>query len=61
MVLNFYAIRHKQINEETKDVPAAPAKIAPVNSERILNTILELTDYTDKIEYGGLTAAGTIR
>jgi hypothetical protein len=54
LLINFYAKRHKEINEECKEVSVVLPTLSPLSNERILSSILELTDYAEKIDYGGL-------
>ncbi len=53
LMINFYAKRHKEINEECKEVSIVLPSISPFSNEKILTSILELTDHAEKIDYGG--------
>jgi hypothetical protein len=50
-MINFYAKRHKEINEQCKEVTVALPNLSPVSNDKILSSILELTDHTDRIAY----------
>ena len=49
MMLNFYAKRWKEISEESKDVNVNIPQLSHGNNDKILSSILEVTDYTDRI------------
>ena len=51
LMVNFYAKRHKELTEECKEVTVSLPNLAPINNEKILAAILELTDYADRINY----------
>lgn len=53
LMINFYAKRHKEINEQCKEVSVVLPNLSPVSNDKILTSILELTDYTDRINYLG--------
>ena len=49
MMINFYAKRWKEISEDTKDVSVSIPNVSLGSNDKILSSILELTDYTDRI------------
>ena len=49
MMINFYAKRWKEMAEDSKDVNVNVPNVAPGNNDKILSSILELTDYADRI------------
>ena len=49
MMLNFYAKRWKEISEDTKDVNVNIPQLSHGSNDKILSSILELTDYADRI------------
>ncbi len=51
LMINFYAKRHKDINEQCKEVTVALPALAPPSNDKILTAILELTDHADRITY----------
>lgn len=51
LMVNFYAKRHKEINEQCKEVTVALPSLAAPSNDKILSTILELTDHADRIVY----------
>lgn len=48
-MLNFYAKRWKEISEETKDSTVNIPNVSSGSNDKILSSILELTDYADRI------------
>lgn len=52
-LLNFYAKKWKDMNEEVKDNQIAVAQVPAPNAERTLASILETTDYVGKIRLAG--------
>jgi len=48
-MLNFYAKRSKEITEESKDVTVNVPNLSAGNNDKILSSILELTDNADRI------------
>jgi hypothetical protein len=48
-MLNFYAKRWKEVAEESKDVVVSVPNVAPGSHDKILSSILELTDHADRI------------
>ena len=51
-MVNFFAKRHKEINEECKEVSVSLPNLAPLSNDKILSSILELTDHVERIVYG---------
>ena len=51
-MINFFAKRWKELSEETKDTNVPVPTVAGGGNERILASILELTDHIDRINYG---------
>lgn len=49
MMLNFYSKRWKEISEESKDVNINVPQLPPGSNDKILSSILELTDNVDRI------------
>lgn len=49
VALNFYARKWKEINEEAKESHVNLAAVPPSNNEKILSSILEVTDHIEKI------------
>lgn len=54
-MINFYAKRWKEIAEETKDITVNIPSVPQGGNDKVLSSILELTDYTDRINYGSPT------
>lgn len=52
-LLNFYAKKWKDMNEEVKDNQIAVPQVPAPNAERTLSSILETTDYVGKIRLSG--------
>lgn len=52
-LLNFYAKKWKDMNEEVKDNQIAVPQVPAPNAERTLSSILETTDYVGKIRLAG--------
>lgn len=52
LMVNFFAKRHKEINEECKEVSVSLPNLAPLSNDKILSSILELTDHVERIVYG---------
>lgn len=52
LMVNFFAKRHKEINEECKEVSVSLPNLAPSSNDKILSSILELTDHVERIVYG---------
>jgi len=48
-MLNFFAKRWKEIAEESKDVNIAVPPIPVGTNDKVLSSILELTDHVDRI------------
>lgn len=55
VMINFYAKRWKEIAEETKDITVNIPSVPQGGNDKVLSSILELTDYTDRINYGSPT------
>lgn len=48
-MLNFYAKRSKEIGEEAKDVAVNVPNVSTGSNDKILSSILEMTDHADRI------------
>ena len=48
-MLNFYAKRSKEIGEESKDVTVSVPNMPAGSNDKILSSILEMTDHADRI------------
>jgi hypothetical protein len=48
-MLNFYAKRSKEIGEESKDVTVSVPNVPAGSNDKILSSILEMTDHADRI------------
>lgn len=53
VMINFYAKRWKEMTEESKDVAINVPAVPQNSNDKMLSSILELTDYTDRIAIGG--------
>ena len=49
VMINFYAKRWKEIAEESKDVSVNVPSVQGGSNDRVLSSILELTDSADRI------------
>jgi hypothetical protein len=52
-MLNFYAKKWREISEECKDASVSISTISLPNNEKILGSILDLTDLVEKLSSGG--------
>lgn len=52
-MLNFYAKKWREISEECKDATMNISTISLPNNEKILGSILDLTDMVEKLSSGG--------
>lgn len=49
LILNFYAKRWKEMGDESRDSSVNIPNIPPMSNEKVLSSILELTDYAERI------------